>query len=187
VGIVKTLFGAAKPGLYRVRGQRTLDWYVKRGLKVGERCDLQFPFGLDSSHCWLIEFGDDVRFAPDVSIIAHDGSTKPLVGKTRIARVRLGNRVQVGARTIIMPGVVIGDDVLIGAGSVVSRSIPANSVAVGNPAKVIGKLDDYAARMRERIERVPQFDVSWTIGGGITDAMKQEMLDRLGDGEGFVT
>jgi maltose O-acetyltransferase len=186
VGIAERLFGGARLGLYRVRGQRPLEWYVERGLKVGKRCDLQYPFGLDSSHCWLIEFGDDVRFAPDVSIIAHDGSTHPFLGKTRIARVRLGNRVMVGAGTIILPGVVIGDDVLIGAGSVVSRDIPANSVAAGNPAKVLGTLEDYGARLKERVQRAPQFDRSWTVSGGITDSMKQEMLDRLGDGEGFV-
>jgi maltose O-acetyltransferase len=77
-----------------------------------------------------------VTFAPEVRVIAHDASTLNAVGHARIARVRIGSRVFVGARTIILPGVTIGDDVVIGAGSVVSRDIPSGVVAAGNPARV---------------------------------------------------
>ena len=55
--------------------------------------------------------------------------------------VKLGQNVFVGEKAIILPGVTIGDNAIIGAGSVVTKSIPANSMAVGNPAKVIKVFD----------------------------------------------
>lgn len=184
--ITSGLAAKAKVGILYLRGQRPVAWYVKQGLRVGERCDLQQPFELDPSHCWLIEIGDDVTFAPEVHVIVHDASTKSCVGYTRLAPVRVGNRVFVGARTTILPGVAIGDDVLIGAGSVVTRDIPSGTVAAGNPARVLGSLESYRARTRERFAAAPSFERTWTVHGGITDAMRAEMAARIGAGEAFV-
>lgn len=61
--------------------------------------------------------------------------------KTQTAPVIIGDNVWIGGGAIILPGVTIGDNVVIGAGSVVTKNIPSNSVAVGNPCKVIKKLD----------------------------------------------
>jgi len=60
-----------------------------------------------------------------------------------IAPIILGNDVFIGAHAIILPGVVIGDRCVIGAGSVVSRSIPPNSLAVGNPCRRVKSVDEY--------------------------------------------
>jgi maltose O-acetyltransferase len=180
------LLAQAKLGILYLRGQRSIAWYVRRGLRIGERCELQQPFELDPSHCWLIEIGDDVTFAPDVHVIVHDASTKGCVGHTRIAPVRIGSRVFIGARTTILPGVAIGDDVLIGAASVVSRDIPPGTVAAGNPARALGSIEDYRARTRERFAQASHFSQRWTVGGGITEAMKAQMEGQIGEGEGFV-
>jgi len=180
------LLARARIGILYLRGQRPVEWYVKRGLRIGARCELEQPFELDPSHCWLVEIGDDVTFAPDVHVIVHDASTKGCVGHTRLAPVRIGSRVFVGARTTILPGVTIGDDVLLGAGSVVSRDIPSGTVAAGNPARALGTLESYHARTRERFARAPHFERAWTVHGGITAAMKAEMRARIGEGEGFV-
>lgn len=176
----------ARTGIVYLRGQRTVAWYARRGLRIGQRCDLQQPFELDSSHCWLIEIGDDVTFAPHVHVITHDASTKRSVANTRLAPVRIGSRVFVGARATILPGVTIGDDALIGACSVVSRDIPSGMIAAGNPARVLGTVADYETRVRERFAVAPSFDRTWTVQGGIDAAMKTEMSRRIGDGEGFV-
>lgn len=60
-----------------------------------------------------------------------------------IAPIRVGNNVFIGADCLILPGVTIGDDVVIGARSVVSRDIPAGCVAAGTPAKPIRPLEAY--------------------------------------------
>lgn len=55
--------------------------------------------------------------------------------------IKVGNNVWIGGNVVVLPGVTIGDNVVIGAGSVVNKDIPSNSVAVGNPCKVIKSLE----------------------------------------------
>ncbi|MEG2632990.1 MAG: DapH/DapD/GlmU-related protein, partial [Oscillospiraceae bacterium] len=57
--------------------------------------------------------------------------------KTKTAPVHIGNNVWIGGGAIILPGVTIGDNAVIGAGSVVTKDIPSNTVAVGNPCRVL--------------------------------------------------
>lgn len=127
-----------------LRGEpQHLEKLLKRGLKVGKNFHRMGGVVVDPSHCYHITIGDNVTLAPRVHILAHDASTYKFIGKTRAANVTIGNDVFVGAGAIILPGVHIGNRVVIGAGSIVTHNIPDNSVAVGNPAKVVCSLDDY--------------------------------------------
>jgi len=85
-----------------------------------------------------IEIGDHSMLGCNVTIatLNHDINPKTRINATP-KPVKIGKNVWVGANSIILQGVTIGDNSVIGAGSVVVKSIPANSVAVGNPAKVI--------------------------------------------------
>lgn len=81
----------------------------------------------------------------------------------------------IGASTTVLPGVVIGDNVVVGAGSVVNRDIPSNSVAVGNPARVVCSYDDYIKRKKSEMENAPIFDEKYTFRNpNITTEMKKE-------------
>jgi acetyltransferase-like isoleucine patch superfamily enzyme len=88
-----------------------------------------------------IEFGDNVMVGPYCYITDHDHgfkageavSAQPLVEET----TRIGHDAWLGARVTVLKGVTIGDGAIIGAGSVVTKDIPANSIAVGSPAKVV--------------------------------------------------
>ena len=88
----------------------------------------------------LVEIGDDVFLGPGVQIYT---ATHPLDAAERIrgpelARpVRIGARVWLGGGTIVLPGVTIGDGTTIGAGSVVTRDVPAGVMAAGNPCRVL--------------------------------------------------
>lgn len=155
-----------------------LEIAIANGLKVGKELNLQPECIIDPSHCWLIEIGDRVTLAPRVHILAHDASTKDPLGYTVVGGVKIGNDVFVGAGTIILPDVEIGDKVVIGAGSVVSRSIPSGSVAVGNPARVIGSYDAYIQKRRSQIKDVPCYDESYTIGA-ITSKNKEKMIETV--------
>lgn len=87
-------------------------------------------------------FGDNVLLAPNVQIYTAAHPTDPverLSGREFSKPVFIGNNVWIGGGAIICPGVRIGDNVTIGAGSVVTKDIPDNTVAVGNPCKVIKK------------------------------------------------
>lgn len=159
---------------------------IDRGLKVGSNFSMQPDCFIDYSHCWLISIGDNVIFAPRVHVISHDASLLNHLGYTKIGRVIIGNKVFVGNNAMILPGVTIGDNVIVGAGSVVTKDIPENSVAAGNPARVISKLSDHLVKSRLDLINRPIFDKSWTFEENITDEMKQEMKDKLSRGIGFI-
>jgi maltose O-acetyltransferase len=86
-----------------------------------------------------ITIGDDFLGAGGLSInsATHDPATLDSIGKP----IKIGNRVWIGLNVSIIAGVTIGDDVVIGAGSVVTKDIPSNSIAAGVPARVLKRLD----------------------------------------------
>ena len=87
-----------------------------------------------------VTIGDDCFIGPNVSIYTACHSTDPVERNTRqewAKPVTIGNNVWIGGSVTILPGATIGDNVTIGAGSVVVNDIPSNTIAVGNPCKVI--------------------------------------------------
>lgn len=172
--------------LYKLRGEVPTDKLVERGLKVGKNFSRLGGTIIDDSHCWLITIGDNVTMAPRVHILAHDASTKNALGYSRIGLVNIGSNVFIGAESIVLPGVTIEDNVVIGAGSLVTKNIPANSVATGNPARVIGKYDDYIARKSAEMENTAAFDETYTLCNcEFTEEKKQEMIKKLKENNGI--
>ena len=102
-------------------------------------------YNLTILDCAPVRIGDNCMIGPNVGIytpshpMTSQGRRKSLVKGTPIT---IGSDVWIGGSAVILPGVTIGDNVVIGAGSVVTRDIESNSVAVGNPAKIVKKLDE---------------------------------------------
>ena len=107
---------------------------IKRGMKVGKDFNRQQGCFLDPTHCFLITIGDDVTMSIRVTVMAHDASTKRSLGFTKIGLVTIGNGSFIGQNSTILPNVKIGDNCIIGAGSVVTKDVPNDSVYAGNPA-----------------------------------------------------
>ena len=141
----------------KLRGNTDVPSLRKKGLNIGNNVFINFGCIIDQSFCWLITIGDNVTLAPNVHILAHDASTKNELGYTKIGKVNIGDNVFIGAGSIILPGVDIGDRVVIGAGSIVTKSIPSNSVAVGNPAKIISTYDQYMEKESAAMDAVEKF------------------------------
>lgn len=105
--------------------------------------DLYMNFGCIVLDCAEVHIGESVLFGPNVQIYT---ATHPLDAKLRATGaefakpIRIGNRVWIGGGAIVCPGVTIGDNTTIGAGSVVTRDIPANVFAAGNPCRVVREL-----------------------------------------------
>ena len=118
------------------------------GARVGARSKiLTCPVELLGSEPYLVEIGEHVEITSGVRFITHDGGVWVLRDQHPdvdvFGKIVVGNNVFIGFNAIVMPGVTIGDNCVIGAGSVVTRSIPANSVVAGVPAKVIKTFDEY--------------------------------------------
>ena len=146
-----------------IHGEQNIEKLIKRGLVVGKDFNCMGGVIIDPSHCWHISIGNHVTLAPRVHVLAHDASTKLFLDYTRVSNVTIGDNVFVGAGTIVLPGVTIGSNVVIGAGSVVSQDIPDNSLAMGNPARVVKSLDDYLNREKGRIKDNNVFSEQYTL------------------------
>jgi acetyltransferase-like isoleucine patch superfamily enzyme len=88
-----------------------------------------------------IEIGRDCQIGPQVMIVTSHHDRTLVGGVSRVPRgraVRIGDRAWIGARAMILPGVTVGDDVVIGAGSVVTRDCLEPGVYVGSPARKVG-------------------------------------------------
>jgi maltose O-acetyltransferase len=112
-------------------------------LHIGDRTFINF--GLTALDVAQIRIGADVLMGPNVQLLT---PTHPIAPEPRRAKweaaspITIGDNVWIGGMAVICPGVTIGANSVIGAGSVVTRDIPANVVAVGNPARVIRSVHD---------------------------------------------
>ncbi len=138
--ILKGLFGNVGDDDFIINQPFRCD-YGKQ-ISIGKRFFANFNFTvLDEAP---VTIGDDCFIGPNVSIYTACHSTDPVERNTRqewAKPVTIGNNVWIGGSVTILPGVTIGDNVTIGAGSVVTHDIPSNSVAVGNPCKVVKSLE----------------------------------------------
>jgi maltose O-acetyltransferase len=118
--------------------------YVDYGahLTVGARSFANF--GLVALDVAAIAIGDDVQIGPNVQLLTptHPVEPRPRRDKWEAAEpIVIGDNVWLGGGVIVCPGVSIGENTVVGAGAVVTRDLPANVVAVGNPARVVRQLE----------------------------------------------
>jgi maltose O-acetyltransferase len=108
---------------------------------IGARCFINF--GCVLLDVATITIGDDVQVGPNVQFLtpAHPVEAEPRRAKWEAAKpITVADNVWLGGGVIVCPGVSIGENTVVGAGGVVVRDLPANAIAVGNPAKVIRSL-----------------------------------------------
>lgn len=141
-------------------GYPTVEELRSRGVTIGDNVKINTK-NIDFGHGFLISIGNNVTIAVDAIILAHDASTQPFLGYSKVGKVEIGNDVFIGAGAIILPNVRIGDKVIVGAGSVVNKSIPSNSVVVGNPARIIGSFDKYIDKNRKIMSTSPVYHTYW--------------------------
>lgn len=85
-----------------------------------------------------IRTGDDVSIGPEASILTLGHNPRSSVFSDKGGDVIIGDRVWIGYRALILPGVTIGEGAVVGAGSVVTKGVAPYTIVAGNPAKVIG-------------------------------------------------
>ena len=167
-----------------IRGSLDIKRLEKNGFIHGKNLNTQHGVIIDPGHCWLIECGDNVTMAPYVHILAHDASTKIPLGYTKIGRVSIVNNVFIGAGSTILPGVTIGDNVIIGSMSLVTHDL-LSGVYAGNPCVKIMDYNDFVEKHKKNMISSPVFDESYIIGN-ITYDKKIKMKEMLNDGIGYI-
>jgi maltose O-acetyltransferase len=165
--------------------RRYFSTLCSRGMKIGDDVTIEDGFFFDPSHCYLIEIGARCTLAPNVRLVAHDASTKRLLGATRLGRIVIEEECFIGDSVIILPGVTVGRGSILGAGSVVTRSVPAGSVAAGNPARVLGSADDYRRKQAERLAAGKKFSADYWVGAA-TPAQLKELSAAVASGIVFI-
>lgn len=126
----------------------------KLGVHIGEDCTLvdNPDWGADP---FLITIGNHVLISGKVAFITHDGSTfvfretDEYRDTFKFGQIIIGNNCFIGYRSILLLGITIGDNSIIGAGSLVTKNIPAGEVWGGVPARFISKTEDYARKCYE--------------------------------------
>lgn len=118
----------------------------KKGIHIGEHCIIRAPrtARIDVSRPSLVTIGNNVDMNMNFQILTHDWAS--LVFRTKYndfvnssGHVTIGNNIYFGTNVVVLKGVTIGDNCVIGACSLVTKNIPANSVAAGVPCRVICK------------------------------------------------
>ena len=140
--LLKELFAEIGEGCY-IEPPLHANWGGKH-CHLGKNVYFNFNVTLvDDTHIYV---GDYTKFGPNVVIATAGHPILPSLREQAYQYnmpVKIGKCVWLGAGVIVLPGVEIGDNCVIGAGSVVTKNIPANSVAVGNPCKVIREIGEH--------------------------------------------
>lgn len=134
--------------------------YLKKcGIRIGDGTWFVKPknTSVDVQNAMFVEVGDNVCITEGVTILAHDWSYSVIArlyndapGKQKVTHI--GNNVFIGTHSIILMGAYIEDNVIIGAGSVVSGRVESNSVYAGNPAKKICSLEEHYDRLKNSFD-----------------------------------
>lgn len=174
MGKIKKVFSVVERSLIKklayVDGRLFRDCYIKYLKKIGIKIigvpnfissDVYF----DGSDYSLITLNDNITISREVMFLTHDGSAHTIkeslellnkdkikcLGKLLVSKgeITIGKNSFIGARVSLLPGTTIGENVLVGACSVVKGNIPDNSIIVGNPAKIIGKTSEWLDKKLE--------------------------------------
>ncbi len=157
IDVLLDIASKVKSNLERKRLERRWIKLRQRGMRLGSDVWLPASTWIDPDYCFLISIGDHCGFGEECLILAHDAQMDEFLDAARIGSVTIHESCHIGARTVILPGVEIGPRTIVGAGSMITRSLPPNSVCAGNPARVLCSLDEYLEKHRKKVRLGPTF------------------------------
>ncbi len=140
--LIKEMFAEAGEGCY-IEPPFHANWGGKH-VRLGNYVYANFNLTLvDDGN---IDIGDNVMFAPNVTVITATHPVLPALREKGLqfnVDVKICPNVWIGAGAIIMPGITVGENSVVGAGSVVTKDVPPNTVVVGNPARVLREIGEH--------------------------------------------
>ncbi len=107
--MINKIINKIKKIIFRISNEElSVQANINAGMKVGKNVYGLVNCTIDHGHCWLIEIGNNVVFAPQVYLLVHDTSTKKSTSYVKVGKIIIGDNCFVGARVMILPGVEIG-------------------------------------------------------------------------------
>ena len=204
--IRKSFFGGgAINRLYEIYSKTSSDRFIKmlrkHHIQIGDNVIFRAPRSthIDLTRPSLVTIGNHVDINVNFHLYTHDWSSfvfrqvfHDFVNSS--GKVTIGDNVYIAVNVIVLKGVTIGDNCIIGAGSVVNRDIPSNSVAVGNPCRVVCSLEEfykkrkqralseakeYIESIRDRYGREPQPEDLWEEFGYFVEARNRSKYPQI--------
>lgn len=178
----KRILNTLKVKFAETSSERYIKYLRDKGVLIGSNCHIDPKTSIiDITRPSLVEIGNNVYMNSYFTLLTHDFVSGVFINSDReflpsSGKVKIGDNCRFGRNVMILKGVTIGDNVFIGANSVVNKDIPSNSVAVGNPCKVVKTLDEfyqirenkcveeafvYARSIKERFNRIPVAEDFW--------------------------
>lgn len=155
--MIKSIIGFLKWRKILSSSENYIAYLREKGIRIGENCTIYDTSNviIDTTRPYLIEIGNNVEIPAKVTILSHgyDWSvihhlTGNILGSA--GKVKINDNVFIGLGSTILAGTEIGENTIIGAGSVVRGKLDANSVYAGVPAKKISTLEDYIEKREAR-------------------------------------
>jgi len=157
------------------------------GMHIGQGVNLPASTWVDESNCYAISIGDWCGFGEQCLILAHDAQMDEFLDAGLVAKVTIHQSCHFGSRSVILPGVEVGPRTIVGANSVVAKSLPPETVCAGVPAKVICSLHEYLARHEADLAIGRQFLWSEYNIDVLTPAHTAQIMQALAKGPVYVT
>ncbi len=155
---------------YRLKGRdkEVINRYFRKmGMNIGIGCNI-VP-NITTTEPFLINIGENTTLAGGVTLCTHDNSVSKMIPNCTdmFGKITIGKNCFIGQNALIMYGVTLADDIVVAAGSVVTKSCFRNRVILGgNPAKIIGTYDEFIEKNRERVfnlDQIPKEHLKETI------------------------
>lgn len=160
---------------------------VNAGMSLGKNVTVCPGVKFDPPHSFLTSIGDNCIIAPDVRFLNHDASFFCLGKFAKIGKITIHENTFIGAGSLLLPGISIGPNAIIGAHSVVTKNIPSNSVVAGNPARILKStseiIEQYNLNIKEK--KSPSFDSSSFYSKIHNGDFKKSVLSQLGENVAF--
>ena len=155
------------------RSKNPLKYWKKKGVVIGNDCKISScSFG---SEPYLITIGNHVQITDGVKFFTHGGGwvlRLQIPDFDTFGKIVIGDNVYIGNNAMILPGCRIGDNVVIGAGSVVTKSVPSNCSVAGHPARIIKTFVEYCQSL------IPHNFHTAKMGGGKKPVLLEEKMDK---------
>jgi len=156
-----------------------------QGVCIGKNAVVLYPSYIDGRMPYLVEIGDNVVISLYVTILTHDASSAWAGDLIKVGRVTIRERSFIGAGSTILCNVTIGPNAIVGAGSVVSRDIPPDTVYAGSPARFVCTMEEFTKKNRDAATHRPLLEGRHFQHPYIPRQRKDALKESLKDGFGY--